>query len=87
MRHEVSFTGIFSELASLLSAAWRETALFTLVIGGVGAVGLLTGIVEPPTETFDFGFNFNTSENPLGSLFGLGLGIAPFVATYFLLKR
>ena len=87
MRQEASFTGIFSELASLLNAAWREAAVFTLVIGGVGAVGFLAGIVEPPTNALDFGFKFNASEDPLGSLFDLGLGIGTFVATYLLLNR
>ena len=87
MRNEASFTGIFGELSSLLTDAWREAALYTLVIGGVAAIGLLAGVTEPATETFDFGFNLNSSDDPAGSLFELAVAIATLVATYFLLKR
>jgi hypothetical protein len=87
MRQELSFTRIFRELASLLSAAWREAALFTAVIGSVGAAGFLAGIVDPSADALDFSFKFDTSEDPLGSLFDLGLGIVTLVATYLLLSR
>ena len=89
MRNEASFTGIFGELSSLLSDAWREVALYTVAIGGVSAIGILTGLVEPATEALDFGFNFNlnSSDDPAGSLFELAVSIANLVATYILLKR
>ena len=87
MRKEASFTGIFGELASLLSDAWREIALYTFVVGGLTAIGFLTGLTEPAEEAFNIGFSIDASDSPAGALFELAALIVGFVANYFLLKR
>lgn len=87
MRNEASFTGIFGELSSLLGDAWREVALYTLVVGGASAIGILTGLTEPAPETFDYGFEISATDSPSSVLFELVLLVVSFVANYFLLKR
>jgi hypothetical protein len=87
MQREASFTGIFGELASLLNDAWREIALYVLVIGGLAAIGILVGLTEPATAMFDFGFELNSNRGPASALFGLVALIVSVVANYLLLKR
>jgi hypothetical protein len=87
MRREASFTGIFGELAALLSDAWREVALYTLVVGGLAAIGIVAGLTEPASEIFDFGFNIDSNDPPATVLFDVAALIVGFVANYLLLKR
>ena len=87
MQKEVSFGGIFRALASLLSGSSREVALFTLVVGGLTAAGIVSGMTEPTSGTVDFGFMVDDTSSPASALFDLVSAVVGVVANYLLIKR
>ena len=64
MTEEASVGGILGELFSLLGDSARDFALYTLVIGGLAAVGVLAGLAETAPGTLDYGFAIDSSDSP-----------------------
>jgi len=84
---EASFAGIFRELLSLLADAWRDLAVYTLVLGAITTLGVWAGLTETTTGTLEMGFQVDASDSPASALFGLVQAIASVVAGYLLMRR
>ena len=87
MQNEASFTGIFGELSSSLGSAWRRGRGLHARRWRTDRDGVYDGAGGAGNRNFDFGFDLNTDNDPLGALFEIVTGIATLVANYFLLKR
>ena len=87
MQQEAGFGRIFAELFAILSRAGREVALYTVVVGGATALGVLTGLTEQTPNALNYGFSVDASDSPQGALFQLLVLVLNVVATYLLLKR
>ncbi|WP_156457555.1 hypothetical protein [Altererythrobacter sp. Root672] len=87
MRNEATFSGIFQELVSLIGDAKRDVAIYTLVVGGLTAIGVAFGLMETSSGTISYGFSVDTNDTPASALFEIGTMIVSIVATYVLLTR
>jgi len=85
--NEASITGIFRELAFLLADARREFALYTLVLGGLSAIGIVVGLTEATTGGLDFGFSIDAADTTATGLFDIASSVVGLVGTYLLLTR
>ncbi len=87
MNNEATITGIFAELTAVLADARRDLALYTLVIGGLSAAGVLAGLTETTTGTINYGFSVDASDTTASALFDLVALVVSVVGTYLLLTR
>ena len=87
MRREASVGGILGELFSLLGDSARDLALYTLVIGGIDAAGVLAGLTESADATLNYGFMINSNDSPASALFEFVSSVVSIFGTYLLLAR
>jgi len=87
MTKEASVGGILGELFSLLGDSARDFALYTLVIGGVTAAGVLAGLTETTADTLDYGFSIGSGDSPASALFDFASAAVSIFGTYLLLAR
>lgn len=84
---KASFGGIFGELFALLGDTRNDFGLYTLVIGGISALGVFLGLSDPATDTLGYGFAVDANDTPASALFELVEAIVSVVGTYLLLTR
>jgi hypothetical protein len=70
MMSDASFGGILRELMALLADAWRELAVYTLVLGALTTVGVWAGLTETSAGTLNMGFRVDASDGPASASFG-----------------
>lgn len=87
MERDASVGGILSELLSLLTDCARDVALYTLVVGGMAAAGVLAGLTDPAAGAFDYGFRIDGGDSPADAAFELVTAVVSIVGTYVLLTR
>lgn len=87
MANQADFNGILNETVAILSDNARDVGLFTLVIGGLTAIGVLAGLTETTSMAFSVGFMVDANDTSLSSLFDTLLGVFSIVAGYMLVKR
>ncbi|MBT2134019.1 hypothetical protein KK137_06700 [Croceibacterium sp. LX-88] len=87
MRNAATFSGIFQELVSLIGDARRDVAVYTLVVGGLTAIGVVLGLTETSSGTISYGFSVDANDTPASALFELVAAVVSIVATYVLLTR
>lgn len=87
MRSEASVGGILGELVALLADSGRDLAIYTLVLGGLTAAGVLAGLTETAAGTLEYGFSIDSSDTPASGLFDLFAAAASIFGTYLLLGR
>jgi hypothetical protein len=87
MRREANVGGILGELFSLLGDAGRDFAIFTLVVGGVTAAGVLAGLTETTAGALNYDFGVDSSDTPASALFELASAVVSILGTYLLLAR
>jgi len=87
MTNQASVGGILGELFSLLGDSARDFALYTVVIGGVTAVGVVAGLTDTTAGTLDYGFSIDSGDSPASALFDLISAVVSIFGTYLLLAR
>ncbi len=87
MERDVSVGGILGELFSLLRDSARDFALFTLAIGGLTVVGVLSGLSETSSSSLNYGFVVDGTRPPASALFELVSAVVSIFGTYLLLTR
>jgi MFS family permease len=87
MERDLSVGSILNETGRLISEAARETLVYVLAIGLLGAAGLWMGWTENVSSSFGFGFAVSLSNGLAGALFELAAAVASVVGGYLLLRR
>lgn len=87
MMKDASIGGILGELFSLLRDSSRDFALYTLVLGGLTAAGVLAGLTETTAGALDYGFSVDNTDTPASALFEFVAAVASVFGTYLLLAR
>lgn len=89
MRENVGLGSFIGETVALVLDGARPAAVYVAVVGGLAAIGMLFGLVEPTTTSFGFGFGFriDSDDGLAPSLFELFSLIVSVVAGYLLLTR
>lgn len=87
MGRDASVGGILGELASLLQDTARDFGIYTLVIGGLTAAGVLAGLTETTAGSLDYGFQVDSGDSPQSALFEFVSAAASIFGTYLLMAR
>lgn len=87
MIREASIGGILSELVALLGDTGRDFAIYTLIVGGVAAAGILAGLTEPTSDSIAYGFRVDGNDSPASAAFELFSMAVSVFGTYLLLTR
>lgn len=87
MDRDASVGGILGEMLSLLGDSARDFALYTLVLGGLTAAGVVAGLTETTAGALEYGFTVDGSDSPASALFELLAAVASVFGTYLLLTR
>lgn len=87
MDRQASVRGLLGELAALLADARRPFALYTLLLGGLAALGVLAGLTETAAGTLSYGFSVDEDDTLESALFDLASAVLSVVGTYLLLTR
>jgi hypothetical protein len=87
MDRQVDFGNILQGTISLLGDSARAVAIYVAIVGGLGLLGVVSGLSEVDTSEFGFnyGFVFNNQTPLLTSLFDLFSTVVGVVAGYWLL--
>lgn len=88
-KREADFAGFLAETIHILSDTWRFVIVYCVLVGGLNALGIYMGWVEP---NYDFtGFEFGTTSDPDGgviaAVYTFAVIIFAVVAGYLLLAK
>ncbi len=86
MAGKADLGGIFNETFALISDNLQAAAIFTLVVGGFSALGVLFGFYEPAPASFSLGFVVTEQSTLASGLFDLAATAIAIVAGYLLMK-
>lgn len=87
MDKDASVGGILGELVSLVGDTARDFGLYTLVVGGIAAVGTLAGLTETAADSIAYGFQVDGNDSPASAAFELFSAAVSVFGTYLLLTR
>jgi len=87
MHNEASVGGIFGELFGTLEGSWRDFALYTFVVGGLTAAGVVAGLTETAAGSVNYGFSVDSTDTPASALFEFVSAVVSLFGTYLLLAR
>ncbi|ANU08211.1 hypothetical protein [Paraurantiacibacter namhicola] len=89
MNDDVSLGSILSRTFGIVSDAGRATLLYTLVLGGLTAAGILLGYIDTSELRAGFGGGFVVDEHTSleAGLFELGLFVLTVVGMYMVLRE
>lgn len=90
MARQIDVGSILGETVALVRENAREALIFTAVVGGLSAIGVLTGLTPSSAEAFSVAFGASVEIGPessaLASLLDLAVTVATIVGLYWLVK-
>ncbi len=86
MGKQLDIGGILGEMQALVQDNLREVLIFSGAVGGLAALGVITGMTVSTAESLGFGAEVSTAASLGNSGFDLLVSIATLVGMYWLTK-
>lgn len=87
MARSVDVGDIFKATAQVVKDGARDLGLFTLILGGLTAIGVALGLTETAATTVSMGFSIDATDTSTNGLFDLLAGVLSLVLGYMLVKQ
>lgn len=87
MARTVGTGDILTATMEVVSTSARDIAIFALILGGLTAIGVLLGLTETTSTTFQMGFSIDATDTFASGLFDLLISVASIVASYLLARQ
>ena len=87
MEKSVGVGDILNETRAIVSASGRDIAIFSAILGGVTAIGVILGMAETASMSVGTGFSVDANDGLGNGLFDLLVSVVSVVASYLLAKQ